>query len=154
MPALTNEQTAERIVAYCRAKGNQPLDLRDAAHEAHHALYVRLRGSWDRERLHLALEEKAQELSIVARPVATMMHMELNARAVEWDVCERLGIPYDLDQWIFVCYQETLKNMRVQFAPDAIKDGILDRRGQLITKRYADQVLALASRRMPKLAAP
>ncbi len=39
---------AAKIIEAVRARGNDPRDLRDAAHEAHHALEVKAK-DWDRD---------------------------------------------------------------------------------------------------------
>lgn len=50
---------AQKLYDAIRAKGyephglDEPADLRDAAHEAHHALFCNLRSPWTRDRIQL-----------------------------------------------------------------------------------------------------
>lgn len=75
------------IIAAVRAFGSDAVDLRDAAHEAHHALDARVpRGRWDRQTIDRAVHRMG------AKRAATS---ELMARAVEQFVCADLGVPCD-----------------------------------------------------------
>ena len=76
--------SAARIIAAARARGSDARDLRDAAHEASHALEWGAE-SWDRESIH------------ASRPsdLAAVLASEILARAVEGLVCEALDEPID-----------------------------------------------------------
>jgi len=137
---------AQKLYDAIYAKGYRPheegtpADLRDAAHEAHHALFCNVRGPWTRERIHKAIVRRANKLN------AELIGMELMARAVEWIVCERFSIEYDVARWGEVMWWETIKNMRIQLPdPPWVKDAITRRKREETTKRLADAVLALAA---------
>lgn len=64
------------LIEICQAHGNDARNVRDAAHEAFHALVVNAKKSWDREKVHRALKRKFK--------VPAMLWLnEMQARAVE-----------------------------------------------------------------------
>lgn len=96
--------TAESIIAAVRSHGNDARSLRDAAHEAHHALSARVpRGRWDRETIHACLRNSFNNAEFRAD--------ELMARAVEQIVCSDLGVDPggDIDRWAFISCLESVK---------------------------------------------
>lgn len=111
--ALTPEAKAARaeaIVKYVADKDNEPSDLRDAAHEAHHALSVKLRGSWERERLNRAMEKRGR---------VYLFRSEIESRAVEQLVCDALDVKTerDLEGWALVSCMEAIKMSRLDIGP-------------------------------------
>lgn len=76
--------SAAQIIAAVRARGSEARDLRDAAHEASHALEWGAE-SWDRESIH---DSRPSDL-------AAVLASEILARAVEGLVCEALNEPTD-----------------------------------------------------------
>ena len=94
-----------RLIAGVRARGAQPRDLRDAAHEAAHALRTGLAGRWTRDRIHAAVLAAAPEPH-------DLLAAELEARAVELLVCQQLGELYDIEHWAEVCRRDTERVLR------------------------------------------
>lgn len=78
----------QRIITRVRERGSDARDLRDAAHEACHALDAGAR-SWEREDIHAALDAKAK------RRRSYLWEAECLARAVEEVVCDRLDVAID-----------------------------------------------------------
>lgn len=151
--------SAEAQVLYdaIRAKGYEPhrlhssednlADLRDASHEAHHALYCGLRKPWTRDNIHEAILRRAKrDASGLYRSTELLVQYELHARAVEWTVCERYGIEYDVEHWADIMWWETIKNMNIRL-PDVeqIIDAIKIAKGMKRIERYADEVVLLAT---------
>ncbi len=137
---------AKKLLGAIQKRGCDARDLRDAAHEAHHALFVRLRGSWDRERIHEALVRRARRESKLYLN-ETLVRYELYARAVEWTVCERFKLPYEVEHWVDIMWWETLKHMNIKLPEvNEIAEAIKIAKGQWSTSRYADAVIALGAR--------
>lgn len=101
------EDPSARIVAAVRSRGSNASNLRDAAHEACHALDAKLRGRWERERLHSALERHCGDHG-------TMIYYEMRARAVEALCCEQIEGNHDVQHWALICWMETIKTMRIE----------------------------------------
>ncbi len=140
MDQVEKARRAAAIVAKVVANGNlahEPNDLRDAAHEAHHALSVGLKGSWDRERLNRAMERKGRSYMLLS---------EIEARAVEQLVCADLGVNPggDVDRWAMVSCMEAIKNSRMDIGgPDRIADAVRRAMQRPAIRKAADRVLAL-----------
>lgn len=77
------KKDAQALIAAIRARGSDVFDLRDAAHEAHHALSAKVRGKWTRERIHSAVIRLGRSYELAD---------EVMARAVESLVCAHFGI--------------------------------------------------------------
>lgn len=97
----------EALIAAIRARGSDARDLRDAAHEACHAIEANVPdGKWDREGIHSRL--------IRGRSRSDLVRLEIEARAVEQLVCADLGVDCDtVDKWAEITWWETMKNMRI-----------------------------------------
>lgn len=93
-----------RIVEAVTKRGCSPRDVRDAAHEACHALDAKLEDKWTRDNVHEALKEFCNH------DRGTMLYHEIRARAVEMLVCQQLGVEYDLQSWANTCFMESMKN--------------------------------------------
>jgi hypothetical protein len=105
MLAMKKERAPEppgalKIVEWVRSKGSDANDLRDAAHEASHALEVKPR-RWDRESIHA---------KIMRRPLAFKVFTELEARAVERLVCAAHGVEHDWASFEFIAFMEASKS--------------------------------------------
>ena len=112
------------LIAAVRARGGQPRDLRDAAHEACHALDVSLSPPWTRDRIHDAViahcgnEPDTEQVRLIG--------LELRARAVEHVVCRSRGIEHDLSAWAITMWMETASSMRIFIPqPERLPDTIL-----------------------------
>jgi len=102
---MSNEAIAEALIALGRSKGNKPHDVRDAAHEAFHAMTAGV-DDWDRENIHEAL------VALFDRRGgnADFWLHEMEARAVEQIVCERLGVPTKaIEAWYHTSVLEAMK---------------------------------------------
>ncbi len=99
------------LIAVVRARGSNARDLRDAAHEACHALDVRLEPPWTRDRIHQAITDVCEN-----EPETTqerLVGLELRARAVEYAICVSSGMEYDFDEWINTMWLETAKSLGI-----------------------------------------
>ena len=99
------------IIAACVARGvsmedRDPDDVRFASHEAYHGFDLDLE-RWDSDSIHNR---------IVAEPRWVAVATEIEARAAEWIVCERLGIQYDLERWSLASTMEGIKGMEAEDA--------------------------------------
>lgn len=95
--------TAADIIAAVRACGSDATDLRDAAHEAHHAIEAGVpAGQWDRETIHAA---------VMAMGRGKAAASEVMARAVEQIVCADLGVDCGaVEKWSFWACLEAVKS--------------------------------------------
>lgn len=119
-------RTPQEIIAWVRSNGSDTDDLRDAAHEASHALEVRPR-RWDRESIHAKIMWKSLTFKVMT---------ELEARAVERLVCAAHGVEHDWEFFVSLALIEALKS-GVQL-PDSL--------GELIARlMMAPQVIARAN---------
>lgn len=114
---------AARIVAAVRRRGSDADDLRDATHEACHALDARLRGAWTRDGIHEALIAK------VGSDTSELLAAEIKARAVEMLAVHRAGEDYDIERWALVCLLETSRTLRatLPITVDDVVRAIADR---------------------------
>jgi hypothetical protein len=76
---------ADLLVEEIRRRGSDAVDLRDAAHEAHHALSAGVKGRWTRVNIAAAIKKK--------RRPGWASFDEVLARAVEQIVCATLDTP-------------------------------------------------------------
>lgn len=127
--------TPATLMAAIRARGCVPHDLRDAVHEAHHALASKA-SFWSRRSIDRA---------VMAMCTVRAADDELLARVVEQDVCTRLGVSPNgtLEKWVaFACFEAAVSN--IQFMPD---DVAIERARALVetprARRAADAVMAL-----------
>jgi hypothetical protein len=140
--------SAEAILAAIQSRGSDAVDLRDAVHEATHAIQCRLHGPWQRERIHAALERRAKHSAGKRWLVTEMVRYELQARAVEMLVCERFAVPYDAKNWALWCAMETAKTYRVDLGSlDTLVDAFVLASKQRHTLELLDQVLATKAKR-------
>lgn len=136
--AVKTLPTAATLVAVIRERGSDATDLRDAVHEAHHALSSRTVGRWTRENIHRHMCKMRTGEGVVD---------EVLARIVEQDVCARLGVDPggDLDKWIGVsCFEATAHQLPFLDYDHAIRAAQI-RVGTPDARRAADAVIALAT---------
>jgi hypothetical protein len=150
---------ARALIAAVRARGNElpprwgttpreDVDVRDAAHEAHHAFVADAR-TWERETIHRRL------LAVLPDPASRWID-ELAARVVEREVVIALGLdPGDFEGWIFTSIREAV-SARLPFASDFERNveiaRMLARRPS--TKESIARVLALADAATPAARVP
>lgn len=82
--------------------GIKSSSLRDAVHEASHALECGCEDWGDREEIHRAV------LSTHPNP-AEQVREEVEARATEWEAAEMFGIEYCVEDWAMVAGMEAIK---------------------------------------------
>lgn len=131
------QHTEQSLVKRVQHLGSDARDVRDAAHEACHALNACVAdGQWDRETIHQHVLEECPSAS-------EQVGAEIFARAVEWRVCDFFSVEYDLQHWAGIAFMETLKNMNlntpIDFWPSAI-DTLYD---HIRTITMADRILSL-----------
>lgn len=97
--------TADDLLNLLREAGIRSDSLRDAVHEASHAVECGcLDGAWDdREAIHAAV------CHTHPRP-AHQVREEIEARATEWEACEQHGIDYNVESWAFTAAMESIRN--------------------------------------------
>lgn len=130
--------SAEAVVLAVRALGSDTTNLRDAAHEASHALELRVpRGKWSR----VTIDRYAQRKKLGRGDISS----EILARAVEQIVCERLGVPIaSVDRLAAVAAMESNKLDRVSFDPDVFASMVRQMMSSKRAGEMADAVIALA----------
>lgn len=130
--------TAESIIAAIRKRGSDAIELRDAVHEAHHALFAGAR-KWDRDSIHRALRKFPRWMQAAD---------ELMARAVEQLVCKQLGVEIDgIEKWAHVSVMEAM-SYRIPFMPyDDCLRGIQNALNHESAKNYAARIIALGEGR-------
>jgi hypothetical protein len=129
--------TAASLIEAIRSRGSDARDLRDAAHEAHHAIVAGVRGPWDREVIHRALMRKGKSFA---------QDDEVMARAVEQIVCADLGVDCgDVDTWAFLACMEALKGGNPIGNPDAVARAIRLTMKTDKARKAADAVMGLAA---------
>lgn len=125
------------LVLAVRRRGSDATTVRDAAHEAHHAIVGGAR-KWDRESIHRSLMKKL-------RGPGLQVSEEIMARAVEQIVCADLDAHcWPVEKAAHVMWLELLKNSGIalpagSFAADAIRNRMASKAARIA----ADKVLAL-----------
>jgi hypothetical protein len=92
----TKEQVAAGVITWARRMGSDTDNVRDAAHEASHAIEFGC-ARWDRGIDKAAFAPTNRRL---------LVSSEVDARAVERIVCEELGVPYVPHYWANICLLE------------------------------------------------
>ena len=136
----------QHVMQYIRAKGNDADldDLRDAAHEAYHALVAGAR-RWDRESIHKAL------MRYTHGSPGSLVYEEVMARAVEQLVCKDLGVDcWPIDKTAHIAWMETTKTLGILVPTDFFNEKIPAAMQRLIARRGADLVIALGAKRLPR----
>jgi hypothetical protein len=140
-PSLALDGRALALLDAIRARGSDATSLRDAAHEACHALKWGVKKRWTRDNIH------AKKPRVRAYGVAD----EIEARAVEQLVCRGLGVDCGtVDHWAHVCWMETLKNERISLpAGDWLADHIRSAMQRKATQKMVEKVIALSAVEAP-----
>lgn len=127
----------EALLLAIRARGVESSDLRDAAHEACHALQWGLTKKWTRTNVERANPNK--------RRISLGLADEITARAVEQIVCKRLGAECQtVESCVMTMCMETVKFDRVSLPYDDMVKAVRRRITSPAAIIMADRVLALA----------
>lgn len=132
-----------------RSRGSDSNELRDAAHEAAHAIQAGLRPPWTRDRVHDAVSAFGHG------NVAEMLASEVLARAVERIVVVRvLGADqYDAEKWAAIALMEAMKTMHVSIpismSPQRLAKSIEERAEGKDARRIAEKIMNLKPLRKP-----
>lgn len=136
--------TAEDVILAIRARGSDATDLRDAAHEAWHAIEAAIpEGQWDRNTISARVKRKGRGWAAAS---------EVKARAVEQIVCQRMGVPagrHKLEDWVGTSCMEAIK-FREPFLP--YTDALAAVKRYMASKdvqKDADTIIALATKATP-----
>lgn len=128
-----NPEKAAAIVAWVRGKGSDTDNVRDAAHEASHALEFGVK-KWDRRSIDVAALRKP-------RPIG--MASEVLARAVEQLVCEALGVEHDWPNFMFIAGMESLKVGNPMPGPDWLTKAVAAAKKSDAAQAMAARILNL-----------
>jgi hypothetical protein len=121
---------AAALLSAIQSRGSDATDLRDAAHEACHALQWKVTKRWTRDNIH-AKKPKRPGFGVGD---------EIVARAVEQLVCRELGVDCGpVSKWAHVCWMETLKNERISLPTG---DWLETRINEAMTGREANKLAA------------
>lgn len=101
------QKLAERVLRLAQERGSDAKEVRDAAHEASHAMELGLT-DWSREAIHEALTKL---------PRADQFRSEMLARAVEANICALCKLEYDQDLYLLLAGIEGAKG-GIIFPPD------------------------------------
>ncbi len=129
--------TEHPFVTAVRARGNDARDIRDAAHEACHALDFKVKGKWTRVAIDRAKPRRLGE---------QLMH-EILARAVEQLVCRHYEYNCgSVEKWAHTAQMEMLKIDRITLPASSdfaavVKEYMEGLRANMMARR----VIALAT---------
>lgn len=139
--------TPEALILAIRAHGCDAITLRDAVHEALHALEAELpRGRWDRQSIHVAVKRMG-----VIKAAAS----EIMARAVEQIVCTRLGVrTQSVELWALTSCMEACTFGEPFFPCDAAVKAIDAMMSTRRAASWADRIIALAVPKRAKKISP
>lgn len=146
------------IINAVRSRGSDARDLRDAAHEACHAVELNVAvGSWDRDTIHDAIMatigKRGGDTMMRSLQIARVIRFETTARAVERLTCQRFDI--DIGDWADIAFMEAMQGAGIRLpSVDWIREQI-DREvttpqvKKLVAKIFAlpDEVIVKPSRR-------
>jgi len=130
------------LLAAVRARGSDARDLRDAAHEACHALDVHLEPPWTRTRIHQAITDIVENEPEHERE--RLVGFELKARAVEHVICVSHDVPHDLTAWSNTMWMETASSLGI-FIP---RPETLPRMLEQLTRTPAIRAMVARIRRL------
>ena len=139
--------TAAAVIAAARARGSNAADLRDAAHEACHALDAGLETGWDREAIHEALRRRHSV-------VVEFFQAEVLARAVEQVVCADLGVDpgMSVEAAAMLAMLEAIKRDSPYTEPSTMAKLVTATMNSTRARAMADRVIALATTPSPRRA--
>lgn len=132
--------TADEVVQAIRARGSDTNNLRDAAHEAHHAIETKVpNGKWDRDTISKAVKRLGPGFAAAS---------EIAARAVEQVVCERLGVACaPLPERVLTACMEAMKFREPFMDYDTAHRLVESRLKTDEVQRDADAILALVGKK-------
>jgi hypothetical protein len=135
---------ADAIIRYIQAKGSDATDLRDAAHEAHHALVAGAR-RWDRNSIHNAL------MRYTKGAPGALVFEEVKARAVEQLVCKDLGVEcWPVEKAAHIAWMETTKSLRLLVPTNFFDEAIKKHLDSPTTRAAADAIIKLGTLKLPR----
>ncbi len=131
--------TSADLLIRIRECGSDARDLRDAVHEASHALDCKLRiGYWQRPTIERAMKKMSRGDAIAS---------EVEARAVEQIICERLNEPVKpVSHWVLVTCVESLKHQEKVLTPNQMQFAIEQAMHGNYAKAKAIDILRLVRR--------
>jgi hypothetical protein len=146
----------DAIVHAVQRYGSDADDLRDAVHEACHALEVDVpRGDWDRETIHdgiMACYRKRSSAITRSFQLAAIIRFEVTARAVERLICAKFDVDIgDPRHWANIACIEAARGVGIKLpSPDWFLEQVekaepTDRVQQTITR-----ILALGTEDLTK----
>lgn len=147
---------AQRLVDAVRRYGNDPRDLRDAAHEACHALELDVpRGDWDRETIHEAIMlTHNRRSSSVTRSfqLARIIGFEVTARAVERIVCDGFNVDIgDASGWMHIAYMEAMQGAGIRLpSVDWLLEQVEKAAKTDRVKKLVDRIVGLGDEKLVK----
>lgn len=131
---MPDSLAAEKLLRAIQARGSDATDLRDAAHEAHHAIFARVKGRWTRKNIDRALQKLHR---------SDRVGDEMRARAVEQLVCRFLGVdPGTVEKWAGISCLESMQIDKLGIPYDAMMEGVQRRLKD--SQAHAQAVLRLA----------
>lgn len=144
LAAIPDLPTPAAVIAAVRARGNDALDLRDATHEACHALDAGLETGWTREAIHQALRRKHSA-------VAELFQAEVLARAVEQIACADLGVDpgTSVEGGAIIATFEAIKSGLPYTDPDTFVRIVKVTMGSARARAMVESVLSLAAASAP-----
>lgn len=130
---------ASALLVAIRRLGSDAQDLRDAAHEACHALQWNLRKKWTRTNVERANPYRRRS------QFSFGLADEITARAVEQIVCVKLGEKCStLEASVLSMCMETASIDRIQIPYDPMVKAVRERMKDPAVLKLADRVIALA----------
>lgn len=132
--------TKDQVVEAVRARGSNARDLRDAVHEAYHAVSVGAE-DWDRDAL---MDVLARKYSRANRSEALLN--ELEARAAEWAACDVNGVEYDVRHWVATMCMEAVKFDRLSLPFEQVVSAVTDIRRRDGDRLYQMVISALEAK--------
>lgn len=130
--------TGEALLLAIRARGSDARDLRDAAHEACHALAWNVKGKWTRKKIEASNPYRSRAKMLLG------VNDEITARAVEQLVCARLGVECDpVSRAVMTMCMETVKFEGIKLPYNEMVMAVEARMESKAAAEMAERVLAL-----------
>jgi len=138
-PKPAGQVDAKAIIAACVARGvsindREQDDIRFVSHEAYHGFDLDLE-AWTSDSIH----NRIRRLSHAGAATT-----EIEARAAEWIICEKLGISYEVEEWAFMSFVESINELRLKL-PTNMADLIRAKRDDPKVKEIVERIIALGT---------
>lgn len=134
--------TSEQFIAAVRSMGCVPRDLRDAAHEAHHAIIGKAK-NWTREGIHGALCKKLGPAERIADEILARAVEQLVTKEITGEACGRV------EHWAMWMCMEAIKDgihgVEPSFAAKAIRSAMDSKEGRAAAKRVMRRVQSIVA---------